>query len=430
MRIGMVTACYKPVLNGVTRMISLYKTHLEKLGHEVTIFTLGEPDPAGDEPGVVRSPAIPLTDGYYVSMRYSREAQALLGKMDIIHCHHLFMSVEMAHRYGRCPIVYTNHTRYDLYTGSYTPLPQPAADALMRQIWPEFSDFADVIITPSASVRQVMLDFGVRRPIVVIENGVDLRPFNHPAHPYSKKELGIPDSAILFVYTGRLSSEKNLETLLRQFAIARDIVPELHLMLIGKGALEDELPAQARELGIERAVHFLGAVDYEEIGSYLAAADAFVTASVSEVHPLSVIEAMAVGLPVAAVASPGISDTVASGQSGFLTTQAEGGLAAAIVGLAIDENRRRRMGLAARETSERFDIAHTVERTVALYERLIAARPDLERDKKHGRWVMNREFLQPLVAQLDRLLKPSEKSGTGPLRRFIAESLGDLEGEG
>ena len=60
MHIGMVTACYKPVINGVTRMVALYKHHLEALGHEVTIFTLGEPDPAGDEPGVVRSPAVSL----------------------------------------------------------------------------------------------------------------------------------------------------------------------------------------------------------------------------------------------------------------------------------------------------------------------------------------------------------------------------------
>ncbi len=72
MRIGMVTACYKPVVNGVTRMVSLYKERLEALGHEVTVFTLGEPDPAGDEPGVIRSTAVPLGEsGYYLSIRYS-----------------------------------------------------------------------------------------------------------------------------------------------------------------------------------------------------------------------------------------------------------------------------------------------------------------------------------------------------------------------
>ncbi|MEJ2747670.1 MAG: glycosyltransferase [Anaerolineae bacterium] len=428
MRIGMVTACYKPVINGVTRMVALYKQHLEMLGHEVTIFTLGEPDPHGEESGVVRSPAIPVAGGYYLSMRYSREAQELLGQMDIIHCHHLFMSVELAHRYGRCPIVYTNHTRYDLYTGNYMPLPQPAADALMRQVWPDFSDFADVVVTPSNSVRRIMLDFGVRRPIEVIENGVDLRSFRNPANPLTKKSMGIPESAVLFVYVGRLSPEKDLDLLLRQFAIARDIVPDMHLMIIGKGPLEDELMIQARQMGIENQVLFVGSVPYESVSDYLAAADVFTTASSSEVHPLTLIEAMAAGLPVVAVASPGIAETVESGRSGYLTNQPDGGLAAAMVGLAVDEKKRWEMGLAARQVSSRFDIAATVARTVELYERLLAARPDLVRKNKHGRWLQNRERLEPMVEQLARLLRPVEKLGTGPLRRFIMESMGDHEG--
>lgn len=428
MRIGMVTACYKPVVNGVTRMVALYKQHLEALGHEVAIFTLGDPDPDGEEPGVVRSPAIPVSSsGYYLSMRYSREAQELLGQMDIIHCHHLFMSVELAHRYGRCPIVYTNHTRYDLYTGSYMPLPQPAADALMRQVWPDFSDFADVIVTPSNSVRRIMLDFGVRRPIEVIENGVDLRPFRNPTNPLDKKSLGIPESAVLFVYVGRLSPEKDLDLLLRQFSIARDIAPNIHLMIMGKGPLTDELVIQARQMGIEKQVHFTGSVPYEKVSDYLAAADVFTTASTSEVHPLTLIEAMAAGLPVVAVASPGIAETVESGRSGYLTNQPDGGLAAAMVGLAVDEKRRWQMGLAARQASSRYDIAVTVAKTLELYERLLAARPDLARKHKHGRWLQNRERLEPMVEQLARLLRPVEKLGTGPLRRFIMESMGSRE---
>lgn len=431
MRIGMVTACYKPVINGVTRMVSLYKKYLEELGHEVIVFTLGEPDPAGDELGVIRSPAIPVAQGYYVSMRYSREAQELLAQMDIIHCHHLFMSVEMAHRYGRCPIVYTNHTRYDLYTGSYIPLPQPAADALMRQIWPEFTDFADVVVTPSESVRRVMLDFGVRRPIEVIPNGVDLRPFSQPEHPRSKRHLGIPESVILLAYVGRLSSEKNLDVLLQQFAIAREIVPDLHLMLIGKGPIEDELRDVVHQLGIDNVVHFMGAVGYDEVGNYLAAADIFVTASISEVHPLTVIEAMAAGLPIAAVASPGITDMVEVGRSGYLTNQPEGGMAAAMVGLAADAKKRWQMGLLARQASERFDITRTVRMTLELYERLQYSRPDLLRKRKHGRWVRNREKLEPLVEQLARLVKPAEKLGTGPLSRLFTEAFegGEESGE-
>ena len=420
MRIGMVTACYKPVINGVTRMVALYKQHLEAAGHEVTVFTLGEPDPAGDELGVVRSPAVSLGDtGYYWSMRYTRAAQELLQQMDIIHCHHLYMSVEMAHRYGRCPIVYTNHTRYDLYMGTYIPISQPAADVVMRQVWPEFTDLADMVIVPSESVRQVMLDFGIRRPMVVIENGVDLRPFHYPAQPLTKTELNVPETAVLFIYVGRLAEEKKLDLLLEQFTIARDIMPELHLMLIGSGPNTEELKELAVEYGIAHAVHFTGPIQYEKIPNYLAAADAFVTASTSEVHPLTVIEAMAARLPIVAMASPGIVDTVTHNESGLLTHYGDGGLAAAIVGMAADSERRQQMAHHAQKTSARFDIHQTVAQTIQLYEHLQKTRPDLQRDEEHGRWNRTREKLQPRLDQLISLIKPPEKPGTGPLRKLF-----------
>ncbi|MCI0395114.1 MAG: glycosyltransferase [Chloroflexi bacterium] len=407
MRIGMVTACYKPVINGVTRMVALYKSYLEEAGHEVTVFTLGDPDPNGEEPGVVRSPALPLGDtGYYFSTRYTRAAQELLRQMDIIHCHHLFLSVDIAHRYGRCPIVYTNHTRYDLYTSTYIPLPQPAADALMRQIWPELTDLCDVVVTPSGSVRQVMLDFGVRRPIEVIENGVDMALFRRPAQPCRKSDLGIPETAVLLAYVGRLSPEKDVETLLTQFATARDVAPELHLLLVGKGPQAKSLVELADELGVREAVHFTGPVDYEAVPDYLAAADIFVTASVTEVHPLAVIEAMAAGLPVVAVAAPGVVDTVEPGVHGLLTHYAEGGLAAAMVALAVDPARRRRMSEAARRDSQRFDIRATVGKTLALYERLHEERPDLTRDREHGRGYRNWSRPEEIMEQLANLLRP------------------------
>jgi glycosyltransferase involved in cell wall biosynthesis len=414
MRIGMVTATYDPdVVNGAVRMVGLYKQHLEMLGHEVFIFALGDESAIDQEARIIRSHGFRLGDyGYYLGMGYSREAQALLAQMDVVHCHHLFMSVEMAHRYARCPIVYTNHTRYDLYTGAYTPLPQPAADAIMRQLWPEFTDLADVVIAPSEGVRQVMIDFGVRRPTRVIENGIDLEPFLRPRQPRSKADYGLPESAQLLVFVGRLSSEKNVDILLQQFKVARELSPDLHLALFGKGPLEAELRQLAQELNIAPWVHFCGVVAYGEVGDWLAAADAFVTASTSEVHPLTVIEAMAAGKPIAAIHSPGIADTVESGVTGFLTSEVNG-LDAAMVALAADPARARSMGAAAREASRRYDIRRTVARTVELYEELLATRPDLRREQEHGRWLRRTEKWAGLIDQLAQLIRPGGESRRG-----------------
>lgn len=430
MRIGMVTATYNPsVVNGALRMVALYRRYLEAAGHEVTIFTLGEPDEEDDDPRIVRSPGIPLGDhGYYVTIGYTREAQRLMGEMDILHCHHLFMSVEMAHRYARCPIVYTNHTRYDLYTGTYIPLPQPAADAIMRQIWPEFTDLADVVVVPSESVRQVMLDFGVRCPTVVIENGIELEPLLNPSRPRERTEFGIPADAPLAIYVGRLSSEKNLALLLEQFLVARQIVSDFHLLLLGSGPQQSELEQYAADLGLTDSVHFLGRVPFEDVCNYLAAADFFVSASMSEVHPLTVIEAMAVGLPVAAPVAPGFIDTVAPGRSGYLTDLPESGLAAAMVALAIDRERCKRMGQVAQDDAcQRFDIKRTIDLTLQLYVDLLNKRPDLKRRKGHGQWARRNEMLDPLLNQLARLARPPDWAESVGLK-WLQDSMRKAEG--
>ena len=380
MRIGMITACYKPVVNGVTRMVSLYKEELEALGHEVTIFTLGRPDPNGEEPGVVRSPGLPLTMGYHLASGYTAQARRRLRQMDILHCHHLVMGLELAHRYGRSPIVYTNHTRYDLYTGRFVP--QVVANRLLRHMWPRLTALADLVVTPSASMRQVMQRFGVRRPITVIENGVDLRPFHTPVAPLTKRKLGLPQTAVLAVYVGRLAHEKNLPFLLNQFAQARQQCPDLHLLLIGQGPLRNQLQQKAQQLGLyygpactETAVHFTGELANNQVANYLAAADFFTTASVSEVHPLTVIEALAAGLPIVGLKAPGIVDIVTSGQTGYLTKSPQ--LAPAIVALAHNPAQRQQMAHAARQASYRYDIRHTVQQSLDFYQRLHKAQTGL-----------------------------------------------------
>lgn len=413
MRIGMVSATYDPaVVNGAVRMVTLYKQYLEELGHEVTVFALGDESETDYEERIYRSQGIKLGDyGYYVSMGYSREAQKQLAQMDIVHCHHLIMSVEMAHRYARCPIVYTNHTRYDLYTGAYISLPQPAADAIMRQIWPEFTDLADVVIAPSRSVRQILVDFGVRARIEVIENGIEIDSFLHPRQPRSKGDYGLPETAHLLVYVGRLSSEKNVAALLEQFAIVQQLFPDSHLAIFGKGPQKVELQKQVKELGLDPFVQFRGGVPYDEVPDWLAPADAFVTASTSEVHPLTVIEAMAAGVPVAAVHSPGISDTVEHGVDGYLAVKTTG-LSAAIAAIVADPDHAQVMGAAAREASLRFDIHRTVAETVKLYEELIATRPDLKREQEHGQWLRRSEEWGGLIDQLARIVRSSDELAT------------------
>jgi glycosyltransferase involved in cell wall biosynthesis len=371
----MLTACYDPVVNGVTQMVAHYERHLSAAGHQVTIFTLGAPSPNEDSSKVIRSPGVPLgKTGYHLSPRYGREAQTRLREVDVLHSHHLLMALEFAGRYGRAPVVFTNHTRYDIYLSAYGGLPNGLASMIMRQAWPRMTNIADAVIAPSASIRRIMRKSGVRAPIELIENGVEVEQFQRPTSDKTKSRFGIPTSATVFIYVGRLSREKNVRRLVDEFATAAGLADDLQLLLVGAGPMEAKLRRQVTGLGLDRRVHFLGQVKPAAVPALLALSDAFVSASLSEVHPLTAIESLASGLPVIAIESPGFADVVIHDRSGLLVDGSPGSLATAMRTLANSGDTCRRLAAGARSAGERYDIRFTVERTVSLYRQLIKGR--------------------------------------------------------
>lgn len=380
MRIGLVTACYTPVVNGVVRMVVLYKEYLEKAGHQVTVFTLGTKRQHGYEEGVIRSPALPLgKTGYHFTTRYSRAARESLHQMDILHCHHPIMGLELAHRYGSCPVVFTNHTRYDLYLSAYSPLSPQVSEIVMRRVWPLMAEFADAVIAPSRSVQELLLSLGVVTQVELIVNGIELDAFYTAAKLRRAEQISTPKQAERIIYVGRLSPEKNVVALMREFVKAHQINRRLHLTFVGDGPQRSQLERFADKSGVRSSVTFTGEIEYAQVPRELAKADIFASSSVSEVHPLTVIEAMAAGLPVVGTESPGISDIVEDGITGLLGQEREGAVAERLLELADKPERSRRIGLAAAQASSHYRIQNTVSKTLELYERLLVERPDLDR---------------------------------------------------
>jgi 1,2-diacylglycerol 3-alpha-glucosyltransferase len=376
MRIGMMTDVYKPHVSGITNYISLNRQYLEKAGHEVFIFTFGDLDYPDDEERVVRSPGLPLTDtGYYLSFRYSRRAKSLLQTMDLVHVHHPFLSGRLALNYCRplrIPIVFTNHTRYDLYAQAYLPLlPEELSDTFLQSYMPAFCQAVDLVISPSAGMAGVLKKLGVDIPIEIIPNGVDLKRFQAECET-CRPDFGFKEDDILFIYSGRLGPEKSLDFLIRAFAGTAEAIQNAHLLIIGGGPEEEALKQQAAQTDAASRIHFTGMLPYEELPRYLSMGDIYVTASVTEVHPLSVVEAMAAGLPVLGIRSVGVGDTVEDGVTGFLSSQDQAAFAARMTRLCMDRDLRRGMGETARNRSETYAIQHTTQVLLLRYEKLLA----------------------------------------------------------
>jgi 1,2-diacylglycerol 3-alpha-glucosyltransferase len=376
MRIAMMADVYKPHVSGITNYIDLNKRYLEKAGHDVFVFTFGDQDYHDEELRVIRSPGLPLVDtGYYLSFRHTAAAKKLLQTMDIVHVHHPFISGRLALRYCeplQIPTVFTNHTRYDLYAQTYLPMvPEDISDGLLQAYMPPFCEAMSLVISPSAGMEKILRGMGVTSPISIIPNGVELQSF-YEAEPLSRADFGFNENDVILIYAGRIATEKNLSFLLQSFAGVAQALDYVYLMILGGGQkqIEDETKQLAAQLNLSQRVRFTGFIAYERLPTYLAMCDAFVTASVTEVHPLSVIEGMASGLPVIGINSPGVSDTIEDGKTGFLTTQDLASFTAKLTRLCLDASLRKQMGDAARQASNRYAIERTTKTMLEQYERL------------------------------------------------------------
>lgn len=376
MRIGMLADAYKPHISGITNYISLSKRYLERVGHEVFVFTFGGEDYQDEETNIVRAPGFPLVDtGYYINIRYPASVQRLLYTMDVVHVHHPFISGRLALRYCRprkIPIVFTNHTRYDLYAQAYLPLlPEEISETFLRAYLSSFCANCDLVIAPSNGIVEVLRRLGVDTPVEVIPNGVEIAPFCHVEQPISKSELGFVDEDVLLIYAGRLGPEKNLPFLLRAFGGTAKTYENTKLLMVGDGPERDNLEDRVQYMGINEKVRFVGMVPYAEMPRYMAAGDAFVTASVTEVHPLSIIEALAAGLPVLGIRSPGVSDIVEEGFNGLLAPEEDLAVfTAKMVRLVTESQLRQRLSENARRSAAKYDIEEITQVLLSHYEHL------------------------------------------------------------
>jgi glycosyltransferase involved in cell wall biosynthesis len=389
MRIGMMADLYKPHISGVTNSIELSKRWLEQQGHEVYIFTFGDDDVVDDEKNVIRTSGVAVVDtGFYFNLRYDKQARHLLYSMDICHIHHPFISGSLAMRYcvpRNIPIVFTNHTRYDLMTQAYLPiLPESIGDAALKAYLAPFYRACDLVIVPTPRIKHVLEEhFGLTAPVDIIPNGVDLAAYRKSIQPVDRGLFGISKDDIIVIYVGRLSPEKNISFLLRAFYGVAMTYKNVHLLLVGEGPERDNLEAQVRQLEIGNKVHFTGLVEYHNIPTYLAASDIFVTPSYAETFGLSTVEGMAAGLPALGIDAPGSGDIIEDGFSGLVSSDDLAVFTAKLVLLSTNHELRRTMGKNAAKASEKYDINNTGGITLRHYQRLIQATQKRKRGPRY-----------------------------------------------
>lgn len=232
---------------------------------------------------------------------------------------------------------------------------------------------AAAIIAISRMVQRALEESGIAPSrIELVPSGVDLDRVIAPAAADTLATLGVPRGAPLVVMVAALVGHKDPLTFVRAMAEARARVPEVHALLVGDGPLAADVAAEVDRLALGGTLHCTG---YRtDADALLAAADVVVLSSAEEGLGTVLIDAMALGKPVAATAGGGIPELVVPGETGLLVAPRDAAaLGDAIARLLTDRALAARLGAGGKARAPLFSVDHTAARTRAVYERVSAA---------------------------------------------------------
>lgn len=320
----------------------------------------------GDEPLALRARAADLevidcrpaseVDAY-AAWKLRREI--LARRVDVVHAHtaHAAGLGALATLGTRVPLIVARRVDFPLRQNAGTRWKYSRAAA---------------IIAVSRAVEAVLRRGGVDPSrIAVVPDGVDLARTVEPAGPEVLAALGVAAGAPLVVQVAQLVGHKDPVNFVRAFASAKRVAPDLQALLVGDGPLRAAVDAEVSRLALRGALHATG---YRtDADSLLAAATVVCLSSREEGMGSVLLDAMALGRPIAATRAGGIGEIVVDGECGLLAPPGDPeSLGAAIARLVADPALAARLANAGRARVRDFSVGRMCDRTLEVYDRAVA----------------------------------------------------------
>ena len=377
----MVIDAWLEPYNGTTVSTRRFVAALEAAGHRVEVLAIGR----GDACAVQTASAITAFEQLSVP-GFNRLINAMraplakpdrarireaLARCDVLHVQFPFMlgyATVVEAQKTRVPIVCSFHVQPENILLNIGLKGEPLRGWLYRLFVWAFYARADLVIAPTPFAADLLRGHGVSRPIRVISNGVPAAFFDH-----ERRRGPAADGRIRILSVGRLAKEKSQETLLRAVAACTHRA-RIDLTLAGAGPRQAELIRLAAQLGLD--VH-IGPISDAALLDHYADADLFVHCGAVELEGMSVLEAMAMGLPIL------VSDSPDSALARLIPDEARRFHASDPTDLAakLDDWLERpeelaAEGIANRTFAEGFAHARSVEALVAAYREVVGPAQD------------------------------------------------------
>ena len=376
MRVALVSDWYYPKIGGVASHMHHLAIKLKERGHEVAIVTNNRTTGKEEDlekrgielikiPGIV-SPLLEVNVTY--GLKSSEELNEFLKDFDIIHSHHAFTPLALkAVKAGRAMRRATLLTTHSISFAHESKLWEALGFTI--SLFTDYLKYPHRIIAVSRAAKAFIEHF-TDVPISIVPNGVDDKRFSPTKEKDKiKAKFGIKGNVVLYV--SRMSYRKGPHVLLNAFSKIEDAT----LVIVGSGEMLPFLKAQAKFLGIEDRVVFMGYVSDDLLPEIFKMADIFVLPSVSsEAFGIVVLEAMASGVPVIATDVGGIPEVLKENEAGLLVPPGnELELRNAIQKLLNNEELRKWYGINGRKAvEEKYSWDKVVVEIEKVYEEIIS----------------------------------------------------------
>jgi glycosyltransferase involved in cell wall biosynthesis len=342
-------------MGGAEKLISLLCRWQRQQGHEVRVHCLYRLGPLGE---ALRKDGfeVVLYDASGIGGRAGNVYRQLnRWKPDVVHCHNATAAIIGSIPSRNAGVKNIVVTRHGIVAPPYL---------LRREVKFAFaSRWCNWIVAVCEQARSNLMDapFAARDKVVRIYNAAHIRNGGAPTPPTK--------SGFTLLHVGRLAPVKDQDTLLKGFALAKSTVPDLHLWIVGGGPLQAKLVALSREIGVRDSVTFFG--EQADVSPFLTAADLFVLSSLSEGVPVSLLEALASGLPAVVTEVGGMAE-IARLSNATLTVPPSNpsALASAMEKMATSRDRLPQLRKNARECyAANFTLERMGSEYMALYSR-------------------------------------------------------------
>ncbi len=386
MNIALFSDSYIPTKSGVVTVVVQLKKILEDMGHHVVVVTVGRgrKECEDGDPNVFRCKCfvLPQDKGQYFGLPRQKDIIPFLKehKIELIHAHTEFAIGKAAVKAGKklnIPVIASTHTLWELYYKYYLKfafwLPKSVIRFAVKQLYKKFYAFVNVSAKAKNYYKEPFMLPSI--PSAIIPNAIDSKKFiahncTEEEKTALRKQLGISENDRVILYVGRIVEEKRMDELLAVLKRVVDKRENTKVLMVGAGVHLAKLRSFVEKTPYEDKILFTGFIDWTKLYAYYALGDVFVTASLSEMHSMTILEALNLGIPVVCRYDTSFSDTVFPGENGYFAETDEQ-MDDYIIKVLDDDSLREQMKKKALEIAGRFSLEAHGKKNVAFYEQVL-----------------------------------------------------------